>query len=207
PACGGLGYGQDHPNDDTDATRIRNSVAIKFDLYNNSGEGINSTGIFTDGRSPTVRRTGLSSNLPDRSVNLSAAPYLDMDGQPLVNLNNQTVKEVHLVYDGTTLTETITDEVSGHSVTIIYDNVDLPGIIGSDSAYAGFTGGTGGLTVVQDVRTWFYHTEGSSRPAAPTNLVADPYSNPGIVHLNWRYSSAHEDGFQIERSDDGGQTY
>src|SRR5262249_2843597 len=71
----------------------------------------------------------------------------------------------------------------------------------------GFTGGTGGLTVVQDVRTWFYHTEGSSRPAAPTNLVADPYSNPGIVHLNWRYSSAHEDGFQIERSDDGGQTY
>jgi hypothetical protein len=29
---------------------ISNSVAIKFDLYNSSGEGTNSTGIFTGGR-------------------------------------------------------------------------------------------------------------------------------------------------------------
>src|SRR5262249_54572320 len=48
---GGLGYGRDHP--DPTFRGIRNSIAVKFDIYNNSGEGDNSTGLFTDGRSPT----------------------------------------------------------------------------------------------------------------------------------------------------------
>ena len=40
---GGLGY-----------QGIGSSVAIKFDLYSNSGEGVDSTGFFIDGASPTV---------------------------------------------------------------------------------------------------------------------------------------------------------
>ena len=40
---GGLGF-----------SGIGNSVAIKFDLFSNTGEGNNSTGLYTGGASPTV---------------------------------------------------------------------------------------------------------------------------------------------------------
>src|SRR5207245_8784548 len=51
PAGGGLGYGPDTP---TGTGGIPNSVAVKFDLYNNAGEGNNSTGLYTNGASPTT---------------------------------------------------------------------------------------------------------------------------------------------------------
>ena len=46
PGGGGLGYGPDSPGN---GVGIANSVAIKFDLYSNAGEGSDSTGLFTDG--------------------------------------------------------------------------------------------------------------------------------------------------------------
>src|SRR5262249_26517541 len=62
PGGGGLAYGPDQP---TGGPGIPNSVAVKFDLFNNAGEsphsdttdGLlpNSTGLFTGGRSPTIR--------------------------------------------------------------------------------------------------------------------------------------------------------
>src|SRR5205814_3364323 len=51
PGGGGLGYGPDRPGA---APGIPNSLAIKFDMFDNAGEGSNSTGLFTAGRSPTV---------------------------------------------------------------------------------------------------------------------------------------------------------
>jgi len=41
---------------------IGNSLAIKFDLHNNSGEGANSTGIYLNGTSPTVPSNDLTSS-------------------------------------------------------------------------------------------------------------------------------------------------
>ena len=50
PSGGGLGYGPDH----TGGTGgIINSMAVKFDLYNNQGEGVDSTGLYTGGVAPT----------------------------------------------------------------------------------------------------------------------------------------------------------
>ena len=45
-AGGLLGYGG--------ATKITPSVAVKFDLANNAGEGNNSTGLYTNGAAPSV---------------------------------------------------------------------------------------------------------------------------------------------------------
>src|SRR5262249_50310200 len=72
PRGGGLGYGPDRPG----ASRgILNSVAIKFDIFDNAGEGDNSTGIFSGGRSPTVRDPALppdpTPDRPDQSVDLT----------------------------------------------------------------------------------------------------------------------------------------
>ncbi len=147
PAGGGLGYGPDTPG----AGRgIRNSVAIKFDIFNNAGEGTNSTGIFSDGRSPTVRDPSLpptpTPTAPDQSVDLTGSP---------INLQSQHLMQAALTYDGTTLTETITDTVTGGTFTHSYA-VDIPTLVGGNTAFVGFTGGTGGLNEQQDVHTWTF---------------------------------------------------
>src|SRR5262249_20157516 len=46
---GGLGY-----------QGINSSVAVKFDLFDNAGEGINSTGLFTNGAAPFTPATNLT---------------------------------------------------------------------------------------------------------------------------------------------------
>ena len=75
---GGLGYYGINP-----------SVAIKFDLYNNSGEGVDSTGIYTDGVYPDV-------------------PAIDLTGTG-IDLHSGDVFNVAMTYDGSTLNVTITD--------------------------------------------------------------------------------------------------
>ena len=67
----------------------RNSVAVKFDLYNNNGEGVDSTGLYTNGAWPTT-------------------PAVDMTASG-VNLHSGDPFHVHISYDGTNLTMTITD--------------------------------------------------------------------------------------------------
>jgi hypothetical protein len=135
---GGLGYGSDTPGG---PQGIPNSIAIKFDLYSNAGEGTDSTGLFVNGDSPTV-----PSGPGDVLVDLSSTG---------IDLHSQDVFQVTLAYDGTTLTETITDTVTHASFTTSY-TVNLATLIGGDVGYAGFTGGTGGLTTVADVQTWTY---------------------------------------------------
>ena len=76
---------------------ITPSVAVKFDLFNNAGEGINSTGFYTDGAAPTV-------------------PALDLTPSG-VNLHSGDVMQAQLTYDGATLTLTLTDTVTGATFT------------------------------------------------------------------------------------------
>jgi hypothetical protein len=156
---GGLGYGSDHVGGPLGLPR---SLAIKFDIYNNSGEGINSTGIFTNGRSPTVRDPALGPGFPDASVDLTGTG---------IDLHSSDPFQVNLTYDGTTLTETITDTVTHATFTTSYV-VNIPGLLGSDVGYMGFTGGTGGLTAVQDVTSWTINTT-LPRPVGDPQLAAD----------------------------------
>src|SRR5205807_869477 len=76
---------------------IGSSVAVKFDIFNGSGEGSNSTGFYTNGAMPTL-------------------PALDLTASG-VNLHSGDTMSAHLVYDGTTLTLTITDQVTTASFT------------------------------------------------------------------------------------------
>ena len=111
------------------------SVAVKFDLYNNRGEGPNSTGIYVDGAAPNV-------------------PAIDLTSSG-INLHSGDKMDAHIAYDGTTLTLTITDLVTmatfSHPFTI-----NIPAAVGGNTAYIGFTGGTGGLTAVQQILSWSY---------------------------------------------------
>jgi hypothetical protein len=81
--------------------------------------------------------------------------------------------DAHLVYDGTNLTMTLTDTVTKATVTEVFP-VNIPSLIGSSTAYVGFTGGTGGATATQNVLSWTYSgptgqtgTTTGSTPATP----------------------------------------
>ena len=60
-----------------------------------------------------------------------------------------------MIYDGTTLKVTITDTVTQATATQSYA-VNIPSLVGGNTGYVGFTGGTGGLTAVQKLLNWTY---------------------------------------------------
>ena len=139
PGGGGLGYGADTPGA---PGGIPNSLAIKFDLYSNAGEGSNSTGLYTAGASPTVP-----------AINLTPSGIVLSKGNPIL---------ANLTYDGTTLTMTLTDQVTQKTFTQNF-TVDIPSVVNSTSAYVGFTGGTGGYIALQKILNWTY-TQTSATP-------------------------------------------
>jgi predicted alpha-1,2-mannosidase len=138
---------------------VARSVAVKFDLYDNAGEGPDSTGLYVNGASPTV-------------------PAIDLRGSG-IDLHSGHVFFVHLAYDGTTLTETITDALTGAAATEAYA-LDIPAAIGGPTAFVGFTAGTGTLTSTQDVLDWAY-TPGSASAALQVDLSAQ-FNRVGIVN-------------------------
>lgn len=112
---------------------IPNRVAVKFKLYDNVGEGPDTTGLYDDNTAVITPAIDLRST----GIDLHS-------GHPL---------EVRMNYDGQTLKVTLTDTITGITATQSYI-VDIPGSVGSSTAYVGFSGGTGGLSAIQDVTTW-----------------------------------------------------
>ena len=145
---GGLGY-----------QGITPSVAVKFDTFNNAGEGVNSTGFYTDGAAPTVPATDLTPSG--------------------INLHSGDVMDAHLTYDGTTLTLTLTDTVT-NAIFTASQAIDIPGTVGSGTAFVGFTGGTGGTVSTQNILSWTYTPtySGSSTSTSPSTPAATPTFSP-----------------------------
>jgi CSLREA domain-containing protein len=131
---GGLGY-----------AGIPRSVALKFDLFNNNGEGFDSTGYYFDGAYPSTPA-------------LNLFPYG-------IHLHSGHIFAVHITYVGEVTTATITDLATyqSYSATIPGDLTKLVG----NTAYVGFTAGTGLLTATQNILTWTYGG-GSSCVTPPT---------------------------------------
>jgi hypothetical protein len=113
-------------------------VALKFDIYNDAGEGTDSIGVYTGGAVPAIPATDLSS---------SGIVLLSGD-----------LMHAHLVYSGTTLAVTLTDTKTGASVTNNF-TVNIPTAVGSTTAYVGFTGSTGAFTALQEVTSWSYSAQ------------------------------------------------
>jgi hypothetical protein len=130
-----------------------NSVAVKFDLYNNNGEGPDSTALYLNGASPTT-------------------PAVDMTGSG-IDLHSGDTFRVHMTYDGTNLAMTITDTITSGSFSITWP-VNIPITIGANTAFAGFTGATGGYTSNQNILSWTM-TSGASGGGG---TVATPTFSP-----------------------------
>jgi fibronectin type 3 domain-containing protein len=166
---GGLGYGPANPG----AGGIANSVAVKFDVYSSTGEGTDSTGLYTDGQYPH-----------------GGAMEYDLTSSGF-NLRSYDLSTCTLAYNGTVLTETLTDTVTKKTATETYV-VNIPAIVGGNTAYVGFTGADGALTSIEDIESWTYTANPTLpstpvTPAAPASFTATP--GPDQAILNWAASS------------------
>ena len=70
-----------------------------------------------------------------------------------VTLSNGDIFHAHLTYDGTTLTLVLTDTKTSASFTKS-QAINIPSIVGAQTAYVGFTGGTGGLSMTTQIINW-----------------------------------------------------
>ncbi|GAC1633326.1 MAG: hypothetical protein NVS9B14_07900 [Candidatus Acidiferrum sp.] len=73
------------------------------------------------------------------------------------------VMKVHMVYDGTTLTMTVTDATTNATFRTSWP-INIAGTIGASTAYVGFTGGTGGNTAIQDIQSWSFSSTAVKTP-------------------------------------------
>lgn len=133
-AGAGLGYGG-----------IQRSVCVKFDLWDNQGEGPNSTGVFTNGQVPTVK--GISP-LKDKD---------DLRGTG-IDLHSGHLFTADLRYDGITLVSKITDQDTKATVTRSY-KVNFSEAVGDQTAWVGFTAATGGALAIQDILSWTFTSD------------------------------------------------
>jgi hypothetical protein len=133
---------------------ILDSVAVAFDLYNVP----NSIGLYTNGATPTGSQTGITGGL-----NIAS-------GHPI---------QVTLTYSGTTLALSLLDTVNGGTFSHSW-TVNIPSVVGGNTAYVGFTGATGGQFANQYVQAWTYGVSGqtsSPAPTAPAPTVPDAPTN------------------------------
>ena len=157
---GSLGYG---PNQGG-AGGIAKSVALKFDFFNNSGEGTNSTGIYSNGALPTV-------------------PAVDMTSSGVL-LSSGDSMGAHITYDGANLVLTVTDNVVNKVFTQTFP-INIPATIGSNTGYLGFTGGTGGLTAGEKILSWTFASSNAAATQTPSFAPAGGvYSVPQSATLS-----------------------
>lgn len=129
---GGLGYGPDPTDQHDPGFRLTRSVAVKFDLFDNTSQQPASTvGLYFNGEPPH----GGPSERP-AGVDFHGGQFF----------------RVEIDYDGHVLNLNIKDEATGANAQHAFA-VDIVAVTGQ-MAHVGFTGATGGLSATQDILTW-----------------------------------------------------
>jgi len=145
PDSGGNGFTYTFQNTGPDAlggdgaglgyVGIHHSLALKFGLYDHDGGGSNSVGVYTAG------------NLPD-------TPDIDLTSSG-VDLHSGHIFKATVIYQTSTLylvlIDTVTNKFFVHTFTLA---APLPDIVFGDTAYVGFTAGTGAATSNPTILTW-----------------------------------------------------
>ena len=173
--AGGVGIGY---------SGVPNSFAVEFDTYNNTGYGLgdddgnssNHVAIDTDGN---LTNTALTNVYGNGSCGFSEAN----GGYPAQNdytvagcMANGHVWTALITYDGASslLNVSLTDPAEGGSFHAIDDySIDISSLLGTNTAYVGFTGGTGAGWQNEDILNW---TFANTATLPPTTAVPEPGS-------------------------------
>jgi len=201
---------------------IPTSVAVKFDLYDGNpmaavggpaagNPTYNATGVYVNGTFPAPGsgddpRQGVDSGHPapiGNSVDLKTNSQLQPTGIDF-HANQNDKFHCELKYDGTTLTETVTDTTKNVTVTQTY-TIDIPGIVGGHTATVGFTAATGGAWAEQDILDWKYTgTAGTGAVTLPAPVLSGSPCLSGVADISWTEPSALTTGFELDESVNGG---
>jgi Legume lectin domain len=135
---GGLGYGADPNNPQDPGFKITQSVALKFDLFDNQNIRAGSfLGLYKNGDTPSAANAiGGEIQLPNVGIDLHSGHQF----------------RVTLTYDGATLQMNLKDLTTATQITHSFP-IDIPSITGN-TAHVGFTAGTGLSKADQEILSW-----------------------------------------------------
>jgi hypothetical protein len=162
---GGNGYALGLPG-----ANLARSVAIEFDTYNNGtidNNSSNHVGIDLNGNA-----TSVYTNSVYGIGNCSTASTYKTSGC----MADGNLWNVNISYDGSKLTTTLTDPAKAASFVAINSYaIDIASILGTNTAYVGFTASTGGGYENQDIVSWQFANT-TQLAARTASTVAEPSS-------------------------------
>jgi len=164
---GSLGY--DDNQTTVDGTAITDSLAIEFDTYQGPGD-------------PNANHVGLL-------INGDVVTHLDA-ASPAFDLNDSQSITAWIDYDGASnlLEVYVSNTANKPGAALISENFDLTAVLGG-SAYAGFTGATGGLVNNQEIESWTFET--SEEPIAPAySVVFSDFTDVSALDFNGNATQA-----------------
>lgn len=134
----GVGYGPDAVDPLSPGFKITKSVALKFGLFDGiANKPHSSLALYKDGAAPT----------PGNAI--GGEVLLDGSG---IDFHAAHAMRVTLTYDSAALSVAIRDLTMQTEITRAFP-IDIPAITGN-SAFVGFTAGTGGLSADHDILSW-----------------------------------------------------
>jgi len=148
-AGGGIGY-----------LGVNHSVAIEFDTYNNSP-------YVNDGNSSNHVSVDVDGNLTDYAL---ANPYgvATCEFSTAVGcMSNGHVWSVSISYDGSLLNVTVQDAANAVQNIITSYPIDIASVLGTNTAYVGFTSGTGSGFENHDILNWQFADTTELAPSVP----------------------------------------
>lgn len=158
---GGLGYGG-----------VANSVAVEFDTYNN--------GIANNDNHVSIDTNGTLIDLA------AASPYGASGCGPGISgcMSNGDLWKVTIGYNGTDLSVGVQDGSLPVDNLISNYAINIASYLGTNNAYVGFTGSTGGSYENQDITTWsFANTTQLAGPATVPEPAGLGVFAAGVVAL------------------------
>ena len=179
-SANGMGYGA---GGGPSQPAIGNSIGIKFDAtpFNTpswfvSPGPLSTTGLYVDG-GPAIGSNGVLSGF---------GPEVDLH-QFNIGVGSNDVMQAIITYDGTILTMVLTDTSTGATTRLSWP-VDIPAIVGGDTAYIGFCGSTpvaSSSATVTKILSWSFAEGYNPRLATPTFSVAPgQYTSAQSVSLS-----------------------
>jgi Legume lectin domain/PEP-CTERM motif len=153
---GGIGY-----------QGVRNSVAIEFDTYNNGptdGDSSNHVAIDTGGNLNVLALSNV--------YGVSTCGFIGSTYTSAGCLSNGDLWTANVSYDGLRLSLKLLDPAKGVTFGAITNYpINVASLLGTNTAFVGFTGSTGGGSENQDILNWRF-----ANTAVLPNAVPEPGS-------------------------------
>lgn len=152
---GGIGY-----------LGVPNSVAIEFDTFNNGGADLSSNHVAID-TSGVLTNTASANPYGVATCDFGGSSYLQAGC-----MSNGDIWSVIIGYDGALLTVKVQDGASAAQTLINAFPIDIAALLGTTSAFVGFTSATGSGFENHDILNW--QLANDTTLATPPGSVPEP---------------------------------